>query len=253
MLIFCQQILAVHLIHEASKGPASFWHPYIQQLPRHYTTWTNWGPEAVEALQLQHAQEAAAAAISKARQEWTSARSVLQQLGESGWNRATLIHILIPPYATAQRHHVSPLLCSSPSAQCTALLLVHQGLHGSRCGSCQARIGGQAPLVVLVTVKCPGANRIGMSTVQVWTRSGAAGVPGSGPHQQCCPGPCTTQQTHLVAASHPWVTCTTMHHQQHRTHQTWHTACSSCCRSRDRTSSSSSCSSCKSHNKRCRS
>lgn len=123
--------------------------------------------------------------------------------------------------------------------------------HGSSCQVCASLVGSQVPALLLVTADPYGQHRMCTSTVQVWTRSGAVGVPGSGPHQQCCPGPCTTQQTHLVAASHPWVTCTTTHHHQHRTHQTWHMACSSCCRSRVETTSSS-CSSCRSRNNRCR-
>ena len=75
------QILSIHLLHEVSKGPASFWHPYLQQLPRQFTTLMSWPTEAVEALQLQYAQEAAAAAQAKARSEWAAARPALKELG----------------------------------------------------------------------------------------------------------------------------------------------------------------------------
>jgi hypothetical protein len=76
------QVVALHLIHEASKGPASKWHAYIQQLPRTYTTFLNWGTAAVQQLPLPYAQAAAAKVVQSARQDWTSARPVLQQLGE---------------------------------------------------------------------------------------------------------------------------------------------------------------------------
>lgn len=76
------QVLTIHLLHEASKGPASQWHSYIRQLPRTYTTCLCWETGAVQDLQLPYAQAAAAEAVCRARQEWTSAREVLQQLGE---------------------------------------------------------------------------------------------------------------------------------------------------------------------------
>lgn len=82
LLCLHAQVLALHLIHEASKGPASKWHAYIQQLPRTYTTFLNWGPAAVQELQLPYAQAVAAKAVQGARQDWTSARPVLQHLGE---------------------------------------------------------------------------------------------------------------------------------------------------------------------------
>jgi hypothetical protein len=81
-LLLCLQILAIHLLHEASKGTASFWHPYLQQLPRHFTTLMAWPQQAQQQLQLQHAQQAAAEAFEKARGEWLGARGALQQLGE---------------------------------------------------------------------------------------------------------------------------------------------------------------------------
>lgn len=76
------QILCIHLLHEASKGPTSLRGPYIQQLPRTYTTLCTWGTAAVEALQLQHATATAAEAVARARSDWTSARPVLLQLGK---------------------------------------------------------------------------------------------------------------------------------------------------------------------------
>jgi hypothetical protein len=76
------QILAIHLLHEASKGAASFWHPYLQQLPRHFTTLMAWPQQAQQQLQLPHAQQAAAAAVDTARSEWLAARAALQELGE---------------------------------------------------------------------------------------------------------------------------------------------------------------------------
>ncbi|WIA17161.1 hypothetical protein OEZ85_014047 [Tetradesmus obliquus] len=75
------QILAIHLLHEASKFPASFWQPYLQQLPRHFTTLMAWPQQAIQQLQLPHACEAAASAGDKARSEWQGARAALQELG----------------------------------------------------------------------------------------------------------------------------------------------------------------------------
>eukprot|EP00878_Enallax_costatus_P025917 GHUV01027774.1.p3 GENE.GHUV01027774.1~~GHUV01027774.1.p3 ORF type:complete len:103 (-),score=26.20 GHUV01027774.1:459-767(-) len=79
------QLLSIHLLHEASKGPASFWHPYLRQLPRQFTTLMSWPVAAVEALQLPYAQEAAAAAQQKARSEWAAARPALKELGMLQW------------------------------------------------------------------------------------------------------------------------------------------------------------------------
>jgi hypothetical protein len=80
--ISLSQILSIHLLHEASKGAASFWHPYLQQLPRHFTTLMAWPQQAVLELQLLHAQQAAADAAGKARSEWLGAKRALQELGE---------------------------------------------------------------------------------------------------------------------------------------------------------------------------
>jgi hypothetical protein len=83
-----KQVLAVHLLHEASKGAASFWHLYIKQLPRSYTTLCCWPDAAVAALQAQHAQQAARDAIDKAQRDWRGAWPLLQDLGAGfGWGR----------------------------------------------------------------------------------------------------------------------------------------------------------------------
>ncbi len=46
------QVLAVHLLHEVSKGGRSFWCPYLKALPRSYTTAMCFRPAEVEALQV---------------------------------------------------------------------------------------------------------------------------------------------------------------------------------------------------------
>lgn len=49
---FLLQVLAAHLLHEASKGETSFWWPYLRSLPRSYTTAMCFTPDAKEALQV---------------------------------------------------------------------------------------------------------------------------------------------------------------------------------------------------------
>ncbi|KAI8468338.1 MAG: set domain protein [Monoraphidium minutum] len=74
-------VLAVHLLHEASKGPASFWALYIRQLPRGYSTLACFHPAAAAALQLPHAAAAAAVAVEKEQAAWRGAFPLLQDLG----------------------------------------------------------------------------------------------------------------------------------------------------------------------------
>lgn len=76
------QVLAAHLLHEASKGPASAWHLYISQLPRSYTTLCCFPAAAAEALQLSHAVQAARDAEAKAKADWRGSWPLLQDLGE---------------------------------------------------------------------------------------------------------------------------------------------------------------------------
>ena len=75
------QVLSVHLLHEAFKGAASFWHLYIRQLPRSYTTLCCFTDAAVDALQLPFAQAAARDAIEKTKDDWKGAWRLLQELG----------------------------------------------------------------------------------------------------------------------------------------------------------------------------
>ncbi len=47
------QALTCHLLHEAAKGPASFWAPYIAALPRReeYDLLASWSATEIEQLQ----------------------------------------------------------------------------------------------------------------------------------------------------------------------------------------------------------
>jgi hypothetical protein len=75
------KVLIVHLLHEVSKGPASFWRPYLVLLPREYHTLALF-PEAVVAqLQVPEAMQAARRARSEARRDWAAAHGVLTSLG----------------------------------------------------------------------------------------------------------------------------------------------------------------------------
>lgn len=84
------QVLTVHLLHEVSKGPQSFWHPYLSQLPRAYTTLCNFSKLAVAELELPHAQDVADDAISSARTHWQGARQLLSTLGKQAMGRLWL-------------------------------------------------------------------------------------------------------------------------------------------------------------------
>jgi hypothetical protein len=77
------QLLACHLLLEVSRGPDSFWWPYLKQLPRSYTSLANFAAEDTAALQLQQGRDAAAAAVERARGEWRAALPVLRDLGEA--------------------------------------------------------------------------------------------------------------------------------------------------------------------------
>ncbi|GLI63986.1 hypothetical protein VaNZ11_007095, partial [Volvox africanus] len=75
------QVLGCHLLLEVSRGPDSFWWPYLKQLPRSYTSLANFVDDVVGELQLQHARDVATAAIDRAREEWREVLPLLQDLG----------------------------------------------------------------------------------------------------------------------------------------------------------------------------
>lgn len=75
------QVLILHLLHEVSKGTASFWHPYLLALPREHHTLALFSPSQVLQLQVPQAMEAARAARADARRDWATARGVLLELG----------------------------------------------------------------------------------------------------------------------------------------------------------------------------
>ncbi|KAK9811842.1 hypothetical protein WJX72_011071 [[Myrmecia] bisecta] len=76
-----EQVLAVHLLHEVSKGETSFWAPYLQQLPHSYTTLAHFSPEACEALQCPYARSVAHQAVQQQAADWQQAKPVLKALG----------------------------------------------------------------------------------------------------------------------------------------------------------------------------
>lgn len=76
-------MLIVHLLHEVSKGPASFWRPYLVLLPREYHTLALFPEAAVAQLQVPEAMEAARRARAEARRDWAAAHGALTSLGLS--------------------------------------------------------------------------------------------------------------------------------------------------------------------------
>ena len=74
------QVLAAHLLHECSKGPASFWHPYLRSLPRSYTTAMCFADAEAAALQVPAAVAAVRAAAAAAAAQHASALPLLRVL-----------------------------------------------------------------------------------------------------------------------------------------------------------------------------
>jgi hypothetical protein len=73
-------LLAVHLLHEVSKGAASRWHAYLRTLPRKFTDGGGFTAEEAAALQAPYAVAAIALARHERRCDWDAARSVLADL-----------------------------------------------------------------------------------------------------------------------------------------------------------------------------
>ncbi|KAK3250671.1 hypothetical protein CYMTET_39960 [Cymbomonas tetramitiformis] len=93
-----EQVLALHLLHELSKGKTSFWYPYLKQLPRSHATIAHFSEEEAVALQVPYATRTARSARQKASDEWHEALGVLKvlnvpkrlrTLGAWMWARAT--------------------------------------------------------------------------------------------------------------------------------------------------------------------
>ncbi|KAF5830023.1 hypothetical protein DUNSADRAFT_15167 [Dunaliella salina] len=82
------QVLGVHLLHEVSKAEAggkgsssSWWRPYLQQLPRSYTTLCCFSGSDIVGLQVPYAVDKARTAVDKARQQWKESDPLLKHLG----------------------------------------------------------------------------------------------------------------------------------------------------------------------------
>lgn len=76
-----EQVLAAHLLHECSKGSASFWHPYLRTLPRAYTTAMCFTEAEAAALQVPAVTAAARAAAAAALAQHAGALPLLRVLG----------------------------------------------------------------------------------------------------------------------------------------------------------------------------
>jgi len=75
------QILAAFLLFECSKGPASYWAPYLAQLPQSYTSFLSWKAQDIAALQVEHAVQEASESCRALLAEWLQAKPLLIALG----------------------------------------------------------------------------------------------------------------------------------------------------------------------------
>ncbi|XP_050378726.1 protein SET DOMAIN GROUP 40 [Argentina anserina] len=74
------QRLSVCLLYEMGKGKASWWHPYLINLPRSYDIVATFGEFEKQALQVDDAIWAAEKAIAKAEFEWKETNALMEQL-----------------------------------------------------------------------------------------------------------------------------------------------------------------------------
>ncbi|GKE65972.1 hypothetical protein Tco_1520133, partial [Tanacetum coccineum] len=74
------QILTVALLNEVSKGKRSWWYPYLTQFPTNYDVLASFDEFEIQALQLDDAIWAAEKALEKAKMEWESAKTVMEEL-----------------------------------------------------------------------------------------------------------------------------------------------------------------------------
>lgn len=75
-----QQLLAIHLLRECSKGSESFWSPYISTIPRSYSTGYSMSDEHIEELQFPYAKRILYEAKEECMQSYATAQSVLHLL-----------------------------------------------------------------------------------------------------------------------------------------------------------------------------
>nr|GEY73803.1 protein SET domain group 40 [Tanacetum cinerariifolium] len=74
------QILTVALLNEVAKGKRSWWYPYLTQFPTNYDVLASFDEVEIQALQLDDAIWAAEKALEKAKMEWESAKTVMEEL-----------------------------------------------------------------------------------------------------------------------------------------------------------------------------
>ncbi|KAJ3678661.1 hypothetical protein LUZ60_002464 [Juncus effusus] len=74
------QRLIVCLLTEVEKGRRSKWYPYLSQLPKYYTTLSNFTETEVKSFQVEYAIWAAEKAINKTKSEWKQSLPLLKQL-----------------------------------------------------------------------------------------------------------------------------------------------------------------------------
>ncbi|KAL5983189.1 hypothetical protein ACLOJK_017273 [Asimina triloba] len=75
------QVLGVCLLAEVGKGRASWWYPYLVQLPRTYSTLSTLTPFEIQALQVDDAIWASEKAVLKVQSDWEGALGLMKELG----------------------------------------------------------------------------------------------------------------------------------------------------------------------------
>ncbi|KAJ3688983.1 hypothetical protein LUZ61_018147 [Rhynchospora tenuis] len=73
--------LIVCLLMEVNKGRSSKWYPYLSQLPRDYTTLSNFSVPEIKAFQVEDAIWAAEKAVEKTKSDWSKSLAILKELG----------------------------------------------------------------------------------------------------------------------------------------------------------------------------
>jgi len=124
-------LLAVHLLHEASKVDSA-WLPYLGALPRSYSDGGSWSEEEAEQLQAPHAVSLLQRLIAQRRDDWRAAAPVLETLGlplklrsESAWSWAASTVATRTVYVPAD---VSETRGESAGALCPVGDLVNHGV-----------------------------------------------------------------------------------------------------------------------------